>query len=384
MTDQQTINILFLTGSTQLAAGGRVLASWCERLGQYGYQPHVAFPGGGTLGERLAELNVPTVEVDLGWPKKYWPVPFWRQAGRLAAYCRDHSIRMIHAMGCNDFPLARAAGKKRNIPVMVNVRWPRERDYCQWMFGREPKPARMLCVTEAMARYERPIMAGLLPPEHVVAVHNGLDMEQFKPRPARREHCRKQWGVPETAFCVGLVGVIQRRKQTKHLVDVITLLRERGIDAWGVLLGRVDEEAYAREIRERLDELGEAVRVVIGGHVDSIAEAYSAFDLTASFARIETFGMSVAESIACGCPVVYYEMDVLDEVAGPGGKPVPMDEVQQFASACEHLARSATDLAALRQAGMDHVRGKFSAEASTRSLAGVFDDVLRASNQSES
>ncbi|MFW5869266.1 MAG: glycosyltransferase family 4 protein [Planctomycetota bacterium] len=296
---------------------------------------------------------------------------------KLRKYVCKNNVRLIHAMGCNDFPLAREVGKRVGIAVTVQVRWPRERDYCAWMFGKDPKPARMLCVTEAMVRYEQPIMQGLLPAEHVVAVHNGLDMEQFCPRPAgRRSHWRGEWGVPEEAFCIGVAGVIQERKQTIDLIDVVASLRDRGVDAWGVIAGGVDDEEYAHEIVERIGELGDAVRIVCAGHVDDIADAYSGFDITASFARIETFGMSVAESIACGCPVVYYQIEVLDEVAGPGGVPVPMGAVESFAEACAQLAASPSDQATLRKAGMAHVRSKFSAEASTKALACVVGDVL--------
>lgn len=230
-----------------------------------------------------------------------------------------------------------------------------------------------------MVEWQRAQVRGLLSEQQMVAARNGIDCGHFAPSdPQYRAHYRAIWEIPEDVFCIGVVGVIQERKQTKHLLDVLAAMRAEGHNAWGVIAGEVFDPEYAEYIRNSIRDLGPEPHVRMVGHVDNIAIAYSAFDLTASFSKIETFGLSVAESIACGIPVIYYQIDVLDEVTGPGGVPVPMADVKKFAEECGRLAENPQRLSEMGTAGMKHVQANFSADASVSRLAEVFDEVLNA------
>jgi mannosyltransferase len=236
------------------------------------------------------------------------------------------------------------------------------------MFGNGRAPALLLCPSQTSLDRQMPAVEPWVPPQRVVVVPNGVDSDEFRPRvvDARR---RFRWQIPEDAFCIGLPADIRRHKQNGQLVGLIRRLIDGGINAWGVLAGTVAEADYAQEIRRQIAETGLTGRVVEAGYVSDMPGAYSAFDLTVSFSRGETFGMSVAESLSCGVPVVYYQIDVFAEIIGDTGVGVPMDDQAAAAAACLRLLGDRDELARLSQLGRRRIVERFSAEASSRQLA---------------
>lgn len=99
------------------------------------------------------------------------------------------------------------------------------------------------------------------------------------------------------------VGNLLPWKGPLELVDAVSLLNRRGVDAtlqWAGV-GRLEAE-----VRERAAELGVEDRVDLLGHVDpdellAILRGAHLFVLPT---RSETFGIAIAEAIACGLPVV--------------------------------------------------------------------------------
>jgi glycosyltransferase involved in cell wall biosynthesis len=371
------VPVLIVTGTNRNAAGGRVMVYWLRHLPRLGFTPHVAFPGGGELERIFNREGIPWTCVDQFWPRRFWPVGFLWRAWGLARYVRRHGIRLIDCADCNNYPLGRVAGRLAGVPVVCRVGLQRPVDYCQWLFGKGRAPALLLCPSQASADCQRLVVEPWIPPQRVLVVPNGVDTDEFRPHvdDARRRF-RRQWQIPDDAFCIGLPAVIRRHKQNGQLVGLIRRLIDGGINAWGVLAGLIDEADYAEEIRQQIAETGLAGRVIEAGFVSDMAAAYSAFDLTVSFSRGETFGMSAAESLACGVPIVYYQIDTFAEVIGDTGVGVPMDDQAAAAAACLRLAGDRDELARLSQLGRRRIVERFSAEASSRRLAECYGMAL--------
>ncbi len=111
-----------------------------------------------------------------------------------------------------------------------------------------------------------------------------------------------------------------------------------------------------------------------GWAIDDLAILYNAADLFVSTSWAEGFGLTLAESLACGTPVIAQNCSSITEVVGPGGllmhpgRPIaaPMGQdqwlpdVDAFSEAIEHLYNADDFRRSLGKAGKDHVREKFS------------------------
>jgi glycosyltransferase involved in cell wall biosynthesis len=75
--------------------------------------------------------------------------------------------------------------------------------------------------------------------------------------------------------------------------------------------------------------------------LEELAAVYAAATIFAHPSTMETFGLSVAEAMACGCPIVGVAAGSVPEVIGDAGVVVPPDDPAAFGSALAALLASA-------------------------------------------
>lgn len=114
----------------------------------------------------------------------------------------------------------------------------------------------------------------------------------------------------------------------------------------------------------------------IGWSQQDLAILYNAADLVVSTSWGEGFGLTLAESIACGTPVIAQNTSAITEVVGPGGILVEpagtitvtsgedqwLPDVSAFTQAIEKLYAAADLRAELGARGREHVLANFSWE----------------------
>jgi glycosyltransferase involved in cell wall biosynthesis len=126
----------------------------------------------------------------------------------------------------------------------------------------------------------------------------------------------------------------------------------------------------------------------IGWSQQDLNALYNAADIFVSTSRGEGFGLTLAESLACGVPVIAQNVSAIPEVVGPGGillEPqrlitVPSGEdtwladIDAFSEAIERLYTSAGARRGLGEAGREHVERSFSWDVA----AARFDEYIEA------
>jgi glycosyltransferase involved in cell wall biosynthesis len=145
-----------------------------------------------------------------------------------------------------------------------------------------------------------------VPPERQVPCPYFVDNERFARQAellaASRGALRREWGIPEAAFCVAFAGKLVPKKRPSDLLAAAALARRDAPNLHVLVVGTGELEPALREQAAALD-----VPVTFAGFLNQteIAEAYVAADVLALPSdHGETWGLVVNEAMACGRPAI--------------------------------------------------------------------------------
>ncbi len=164
--------------------------------------------------------------------------------------------------------------------------------------------------------------------DRVRVIHNGIDPEEYRPRPAPAT--LRRFGVDPHVPIVLFVGRITRQKGILHLVRAIKYLKP-GVQVV-LCAGAPDTEAIAAEMAALVDEAKRDAEPTIVW----IPEMLSKQDVIALYTHAEVFvcpsvyepfGIINLEAMACETPVVAAAVGGIPEIVVPGetGTLVPLE-----------------------------------------------------------
>jgi glycosyltransferase involved in cell wall biosynthesis len=160
------------------------------------------------------------------------------------------------------------------------------------------------------------VRLGVAPFDKFVVIRLGIELgERVGGGEAARVETRRLLGIPGDAFVVGWVGRMTAVKRTNDVLDAFRTLRDRGIDAWLVLVGDgPDREGLER----RAHELGVVRRCLFVGYQDDVAPYYDAIDVLVLPSVNEGTPVSVIESLAAERPAVATRVGGVPDVVRDG------------------------------------------------------------------
>ena len=184
----------------------------------------------------------------------------------------------------------------------------------------------------------------------------------FEPRPPRRERdeMRRELGVGEHEVMLLHASNLRPIKRIDLLLE--TAARLRPGDAFKlVILAGSDFAPFTGEVRR----LGLADRVIVRERVTDIEDYLQAADLGLFTSDMESFCLSLLETMCFARPSVATAVGGIPEVAvsGETGLLVPAGDVEALTRAVESLIRDPARRATLGQAAQQRARKLFSAEA---------------------
>lgn len=153
--------------------------------------------------------------------------------------------------------------------------------------------------------------------------YRGVDPAQFPFGYQPTEDWQRDWQAQypqlQDAFVITLAGRLTRLKGHHDLIQAVAGLRERGIDAHGLIVGGEDprRKGYAQELRETVQAKQLDEHITFTGHRGDIREVLAVSDATVALStKPESFGRSTLEAIRLGKPVVGYNHGGVGEVLG--------------------------------------------------------------------
>jgi glycosyltransferase involved in cell wall biosynthesis len=172
-----------------------------------------------------------------------------------------------------------------------------------------------------------------------------IDLAEWKELPPRStfEDLFPQAKESEVILFVGRINWV---KNLDKLIEALALVRRERPSAMLVCVGP-DNDGYREKLNERIRSLGLSQSVLFTGMLEEqfLKAAYACSDVLALVSQKENFGISVAEGLACGRPVVVSEgVDMANDwpSAGPIRRvhPTPEEIAKALVELLERSTRS--------------------------------------------
>ncbi len=205
------------------------------------------------------------------------------------------------------------------------------------------------------------------PPRRVI--YEAVDARVFRPDEGAGRAFRERHGLGNRPFLLA-AGAVEREKRYDWLLEA---LAHCGAGAPPlVILGSGSQEAA---MRARAEQLRLDVRLLGLLPPGELAAAYNAASCFVHAGHVETFGLTVAEAMACGRPVVAVAGGALPEVLGETGVLAPSDDPAGFARALAGLLADPSRAAALGAAARRRAGALFSLERMGREYGEALEAV---------
>jgi glycosyltransferase involved in cell wall biosynthesis len=235
-------------------------------------------------------------------------------------------------------------------------------------------------VTVSGATRDEILRYGLLPPERITVVHNGVH-PACSPVPDPAADAAVSQLLPAKAagtFWLLHVGSTIPRKRLDVLLRVFAAVRAESPPTRLVRVGGPFTTAQLQLVRDL--NIEDSIYVLSGVTPSVLAAVYRRADLLLQTSDSEGFGLPVVEALACGCPVVASDIPVLREVGGSAAAYCPAGDIESWKETIVRLKEEwAADPRAREvrsQQGMVHA-ARFSWAETANGVARVYDTVLR-------
>ena len=223
-------------------------------------------------------------------------------------------------------------------------------------------------------------------------VYHGVDTDVFYP--VSDEHpietliagtvrskaaCREAFNIPQDAFVIGRVDTNTGRKDygsTWRVIDTAYKLGLSEDDTVAVFHTKLKQPQHGVNLEVLISRGGGKYMVTDDSNwpTSDVVALMNTFDVFLTTSRGEGFGLTIAEAMACGVPVLATNGSAISEVVGPGGvlvegqafltNPYGVDliiaDTKAMAGQLVMLARNPEWRKELGEAALAHVRANFS------------------------
>jgi glycosyltransferase involved in cell wall biosynthesis len=282
-------------------------------------------------------------------------------------------IDILHANDISAFWHSAIGAKAARKPVVFSVRsvFPRDLPYGLKWTAIHHFADEIVCLSEEIRQAATnrfgPATTHLRAARTSV-IHTGLDLNRFRPpTPEERAAARKALGIPPQAFAVGSVAKVWKVKNQLPLLQRTAPALLRAVpEAQLWFVGDYDASAdpYARKCLAAAEALAPTT-IHWAGFVPDPVQHYWALDATVLVSEYEGLARCMVESLACGVPMVSFDVTSAREVleSTGSGLVVPAGDFEGVAKALGRLAASPEARVRARQAGRAVAERLFDGEA---------------------
>jgi sugar transferase (PEP-CTERM/EpsH1 system associated) len=296
----------------------------------------------------------------------------WRLVGALVRLLRRERPDILHTHGWATLCEGWLAATLARVPMVVHGEHgtletrPLNRRLQRWLWSRVDG---VLSVSSRIA--DRMASEIRFPLGKITTIHNGVDLNRFKPR--HRDHARERLGLPADRFVIGSAGRMVPVKDHDTLVSALALLQTRGVRVVAVMAGNGPLESH---LRQRVQELGLDVRFL--GSRPDMEQILPACDVFVSSSTSEGLSNTILEAMATGIPVVATRVGGTDELVEDGhtGLLVPASDPQAMAAAVMRIATEPFTQRAMATRSRERAERQFALDTMVRNYERVYLELV--------
>jgi len=223
------------------------------------------------------------------------------------------------------------------------------------------------------------ISASFLKREATIIPH-GVDTNRYAP-PGNRAAAFAAAGLPGR-YAIGCFGRVRAQKGSDVFVDAMCRLLPRYPDFSAVMVGAIvpEQQAFASELKKRIEAAGLQSRLVITGEleIEQVERWYQRLTIYAFTSRNEGFGLTLIEAMSVGAALVASRAGAAELVVEDGvtGIRTPPGDVDALVAALEPLMRDPGSAMAMGERARARVLEKFSLDAEANGIAAVYRTLI--------
>jgi glycosyltransferase involved in cell wall biosynthesis len=364
--------ILILCEYPTLNGGERSMLATLDGVRSAGFSPAVMAPGEGPLAEEVAARGFELLPFQCRGPDGS-RIAQSRLREELADVLHRRRPALLHA---NSLAMGRLSG-----PVAAECRLP-SIAHLRDIVGLSVQAVadlnchrRLLAVSEATRQFH---LAQGIGADKTHVVYNGVDLEQFHPRPPTG-YLHREFGLPADAQLVGSIGQLGLRKGQDVLLLAATQIADQSPRAHFLIVGERNsdkDESRQFELALRNADSGPLFgRIHFLGRRNDVHLLLNELTLLAHTARQEPLGRVLLEAAAAGVAVVATDVGGTQEIFPPeadAARLVPPDDAGLLATAILQLLGSNDLRTRLTTAARAHVCHRFDVRATVTDLVSQY------------
>jgi len=232
--------------------------------------------------------------------------------------------------------------------------------------------SKIVCVADAMA--EQAAAAQVAPRSKFITIYSGMDLDAFLRSSVLWEQARQNMGIAEEELVIGMIARLFPLKGHEYLFSAAEEIVRRFPKARFLLVG---DGILREKFNRTLERSGLAEKFIFAGLVppEQIPEMISAMDILVHTSLREGLAKALPQAMACGKPVVSFDIDGAREVVKNGvtGYLVPPMDVQGLSSALCRLLSDASLRKRIGEGGRRLVDPAFRKEIMVAKINALYD-----------
>jgi glycosyltransferase involved in cell wall biosynthesis len=287
---------------------------------------------------------------------------------------RTHGIELVHTHSSPDAwtggIAARLAGlpvvRSRHLSTPVKPSWT-----TRFVYGRLADRV----IASGQAIKDHLVSAGGLDPQRIVSIPAGVDVHRFAPR-ADGPAVRRELGLAETDFVIGIVAVLRSWKGHAHLIEAVHRLCAENVPAKLLIVGAGPQE---EALKRKVQQLGMDSRVLMLGHRDDVPRLIGAMDCVALPAtKNEATSQALPQALAMKVPVIASSVGGLPEVVihQQTGLLIPPGDADALCGALRWMHQHPAEAKQMAERGHAHVHANFTFETMIDRTEAVYRELL--------